>query len=229
MSGFGAPQSYWDTVLPEIAAQTTVVTFDRAGVGKSEIGSLPTHGLQSAKDLRSLLGQLKVPTPYVLVGHSYGGNVVRLFASSYPDSVGGIILEDSQHEDALEEQRKILEGEDLDQFEQLAARFGTPDDPKTELDYINITKEQVRESKPLPEVPFVVLTAGDRNAGMPPMFSEAARKNLGELGLSLQKRLVALVPGGKQIVVEGVGHNMHVEKPDALINPLVQMIKEIRK
>lgn len=229
VSGFGAPQSYWNPVVPDLAAQTTVVTFDRAGIGKSEIGELPTHGLQAANDMLSLLEQLEVPGPYVLVGHSYGGDVVRLFASTYPDRVGGLILEDTQHEDILEEQRKILKGEDLETLEQMVARFAPPEDPITEGDYRYITKEQVRNSKPLPQIPFVVLTAGDRSRAMPPMFSEDTKKEMELLGFELQLRLVALVPDGEQIVVEGVGHNIHVEKPEALIAPTVKMINEIRK
>jgi len=51
------------------------VTYDRAGIGKSEIGDLPTHGEQSAKDLQVLLDKLGVPRPYILVGHSYGGGI----------------------------------------------------------------------------------------------------------------------------------------------------------
>lgn len=44
----------------------------------------------------------------------------------------------------------------------------------------------------------------------------------------MQKKLLALIPGGKQIVVEGVGHNIHAEKPTALIVPVVEMITELR-
>jgi len=198
VSGFGAPQAYWNPVVPELAAQTTVLTFDRAGIGKSEIGELPTHGKQAATDLHTLLNKLNLPKPYIVIGHSYGGKVVRLFASMYPDDIGGIILEDSSHEGILEEQRKILKGKDLEQLEEMVSSFATTDNPKTEGDYSFITMEQVKNSKPLPQVPFVVLTAGDRSKHMPPIFSDEANKKLAELGLEMQKKLVAMIPGGKQ-------------------------------
>lgn len=152
VSGFESPQVYWNSVIPDLATRTTVVTFDRAGIGKSEIGDLPTHGEQSAKDLRVLLDKLSVPTPYILVGHSYGGSVVRLFASMYPDDLGGLILEETQHEDILSEMRNILKGKDLETFEQvLVARFDAPENPKTEGDYRNATREQLKKSKLCPE------------------------------------------------------------------------------
>jgi len=177
VSGFGAPQAYWNSVVPELAAKTTVVTYDRAGIGNSEINDLPTHGEQSAKDLHVWLEKLVVPKPYILVGHSYGGSIVRLFASMYPDYMGGLILEDAQHEDVLNEQLKILKGKDLETLEQMVTRFQTPENPITEADYRNITTEQVRKSKPLPQIPLVVLTAGDRSKAMRPPCLAMKQKN----------------------------------------------------
>jgi pimeloyl-ACP methyl ester carboxylesterase len=230
VSGLEAPQLYWNPVIPDLAAMTTAVTYDRAGVGKSEIGHLPAHGEQSAKDLRVLLDKLGVPRPYILVGHSYGGSVVRLFASMYPDSVGGLILEDTQHEDVLTEMQKILKGKDLETFEQLMAdRFSTPKNPKTEIDYRNITREQLKKSKPLPQIPFVILTSAGRAKAMGPIFSEEAIEEMAKMDGVLNNKLAELIPGGRLIIVEGTGHNIHMDKPDALIGPLLEIIKKVRE
>jgi pimeloyl-ACP methyl ester carboxylesterase len=230
VSGLEAPQAYWNSVIPDLAARTKVVTYDRAGVGRSEIGDLSTHGEQSAKDLHVLLDRLGVPKPYILVGHSYGGNVVRLFASRYPDHMGGLILEDTQHEDVLIELRKILKGKDLEAFEQLAAdMFRAPENPKTEADYRDITRDQVRKSKPLPPIPFVILTSAGRAKAMGPMFSDEALDKMAESDDSLNKKLAALIPGGRQIIIEGTGHDIHVDKPEALIAPVVEMVRAARE
>jgi pimeloyl-ACP methyl ester carboxylesterase len=230
VSGLEAPQAYWNSVIPDLAAKTTVVTYDRAGVGKSEIGDLPAHGEQSAKDLQALLDKLAVPRTYILVGHSYGGNVVRLFASMYPEDMGGLILEDTQHEDVLDEMRKILEGKDLEAFDQLMAdRFSTPENPKTEADYRNMTREQLRKSKPLPRIPFVVLTSAGRAKAMQPLFSDAAIEKMEKSDEDLNNKLAALIPGGRLIVVEGTGHNIHMDKPEVLITPVVEMIRVVRE
>lgn len=230
VSGLEIPQEYWNTVIPDLAAKTTVVTFDRAGIGKSEIGDLPTHGEQSAKDLRVLLDKLSVPGPYILVGHSYGGSVVRLFASMYPENIGGLILEETQHEDVLSEMRKVLKGEDLETFEQvLVAGFEAPENPMTEGDYRNATREQVKESEPLPRVPFVILTCADRVNAMQPLFSDGAIEELATLDFAMMNELAASVPGGRQIMIEGTGHHVHVDKPEALLVPLVEMINEVKE
>lgn len=47
--------------------------------------------------------------------------------------------------------------------------------------------------------------------------------------MEMQKKLAALIPGGKHVIVEGMVHNIHLEKPEALIVPLIEMINEVRK
>jgi pimeloyl-ACP methyl ester carboxylesterase len=148
----------------------------------------------------------------------------------YPDDTGGLILEDTQHEDVLNEMRKILKGKDLEAFEQLVvARFSAAENPKTEADYRNITREQVSKSKPLPRIPFVILTSADRAKAMQPIFSDEAIEKIARLDWALNNKLAALIPGGRQIIVEGTGHDIHVDKPEALIAPVVEMIKEVRE
>jgi pimeloyl-ACP methyl ester carboxylesterase len=228
VSGFGAPQVYWNPVIPELAEQTSVVTYDRAGIGKSEIKDLPTHGVQSAKDLHVLLDKMDVPRPYILIGHSYGGDVVRLFASLFPEDTGGLILEDAQHEDILEEQKKILEGKDLEVLERMTANFSPPTNPKTEGDYRSVTHAQLKKHDRLPDIPFVVLTAGERSRTIPPVFSDEGKKRIIELGFEMQEKVADLIPVGIHIIVEGAGHNIHLEKPDALIGPALRMISQVR-
>lgn len=229
VSGLDSPQASWDSVVPALAALATVVTYDRAGIGRSEIGNLPTHGEQSARDLHALLGALGVPRPYVVVGHSYGGFVARLFASMYPDEMAGLILEETQHEDVVQEMRAILKGKDLEAFDEaFSGMLLTPANAKAEADYRNVTREQLRKSRPLPRIPLLVLTCRDRARAMPPVFTGEAIEAMVRLDAVLMNRLTASVPGGRQIVVEGSGHYIHVDKPEVLLAPLKEMIGALR-
>jgi len=89
-----ALQETWNPLIDPLASEATLITYDRAGIGKSEIGDLPTHAKQSAIDLRHLPEKLNTPEPILLVGHSYGVRVVNLYASLFPDEVDGLILMD---------------------------------------------------------------------------------------------------------------------------------------
>lgn len=228
ISGFSAEQSYWNSVIPGLIDQATIVTYDRPGIGKSEKGTLPLHAEQSAKDLYALLKKTDVPRPYIIVGHSMGVSIARLFASMVPKDVGGLILEDGSHESLLDEQLKILKGKDLQALQEAVSKTSRPANPQNEADYREETNEQLRKSGPLPHIPFVVITSGDRSRALPPIFSEQARRDLIKLGMDLQKKLVDLIPGGKHIMAEGVGHNIHAEKPEILVDPVIEMINKIQ-
>jgi pimeloyl-ACP methyl ester carboxylesterase len=86
-------------VQPEISKLTRVCSYDRAGEAWSDLGPAPRTRVQEVFDLRRALESAGVPGPYVLVGHSMGGDVVRLFAGEDPADVAGIVLVDAGHED----------------------------------------------------------------------------------------------------------------------------------
>jgi hypothetical protein len=99
-AGLGASSSSWAGIGPTVAATTTVCAYDRAGHGRSDEAG-PQDGIALATDLHALLKGAGVPGPYVLVGHSSGGPYVRVFAAQYPDEVAGMVLLDSQPDDAF--------------------------------------------------------------------------------------------------------------------------------
>ena len=87
----------WGLVQPEIAKTTRVCAYDRAGFGWSERGPTPRSAHQSMSELHILLGNAGISPPYILVGHSYGANVVRLYVAEYPQDVVGMVLVDPGH------------------------------------------------------------------------------------------------------------------------------------
>jgi pimeloyl-ACP methyl ester carboxylesterase len=91
----------WALVQPKVAAFGRVCSYDRAGSGWSELGPNPRTMRQSVYELHTLLKRAGVPPPYVLVGHSFGGFLVRLYTVSYPTDVAGLVLVDASYEEDL--------------------------------------------------------------------------------------------------------------------------------
>lgn len=89
----------WSLVQPEVARTTQVCSYDRAGLGWSEPSPEPRTSENMVKELHTLLVNGKVDPPYVLVGHSFGGALVRLYALDYPDDIVGMVLVDSAPDD----------------------------------------------------------------------------------------------------------------------------------
>ncbi|WP_369899519.1 alpha/beta fold hydrolase [Bacillus manliponensis] len=103
-SGYGWSLENWAPIQNEVTKLANVFAYDRAGIGMSESDNKPKHSKQAVENLHTLLQRANVKPPYILVGHSFGGLNVRLFASTYPKEVEGVILLDSCHED----QNKIM-------------------------------------------------------------------------------------------------------------------------
>ncbi|TKB82277.1 MAG: alpha/beta hydrolase [Nitrospira sp.] len=107
---------YWAQVQPEIAKVTRVCSYDRAGVGWSDTGRLPRIGRRMADELHQLLTNGGISGPYVLVGHSLGGFVARLYRQAHPNDVVGMVLVDAGHErqfDQVEFMRFVLPGKSM--------------------------------------------------------------------------------------------------------------------
>ena len=96
-SGFPGTSLSWTFVQPEVAKFTSACSYDRAGLGWSDAGPMPRTSRQIVEELHALLLNARADEPYVLVGHSFGTFTVRLYASSYPAEVAGIVLLDPIH------------------------------------------------------------------------------------------------------------------------------------
>jgi pimeloyl-ACP methyl ester carboxylesterase len=93
-AGLGDFSVEWSLVQPRVAASARVCSYDRAGSGWSDMGPMPRTMRQITFELHTLLATAGIRPPYVLVGQSYGGVLVRLFATTYPDDVAGMVLVD---------------------------------------------------------------------------------------------------------------------------------------
>ena len=92
---------YWSLVQPDVAKITRVCAYDRAGLGWSERGPLPRTGQRMARELHQLLTRAGISGPYILVGHSLGGFVARLYREEHPADIVGMVLVDAGHESEM--------------------------------------------------------------------------------------------------------------------------------
>jgi pimeloyl-ACP methyl ester carboxylesterase len=100
VSGRTAPGYVWTPTQRGVSAFTRACWYDRADLGWSDSGPDPAWGEQAARDLHQLVRHAPIARPLVLVGHSFGGYVIRLYHHAYPGEVSGMVFVDTALEDA---------------------------------------------------------------------------------------------------------------------------------
>lgn len=97
-AGSGDDSNQWRDVLNRVAAFAAVCSYDRAGLGWSDSAPAARTFADRAADFSRLIERAALRPPYILVGHSYGGYIVRLFARDHPGDVAGVVLVEASEE-----------------------------------------------------------------------------------------------------------------------------------
>lgn len=133
-----------------LVAVTTVCTYDRLGTGASDP---PPRGRRTLMELcavqEAVVGRLPLPTPYVLVGQSGGGNLNIGCAARHPGCVAGLVTIDSYHDDP-----QVLR----------ELRFTWTDNPEF-VDYVDYSEELDTLRMPIGDFPVLVISATDADPG----------------------------------------------------------------
>jgi pimeloyl-ACP methyl ester carboxylesterase len=230
-------------VFPEASKFTRVCACDRPGTpvgekpSRSDPVQQPTTAKDAVADLHVVLSAAGEKGPYVLVGHSYGGLIVRLYASTYPKEVSGLVLidalseglQDAEKPEQWAIQRKLIEGD----VRESVALY-----PALERIDVDRSFNQIRTAPALPSVPLVVLSA-DRPWGpqVPPMIAAGKLpadipQDFGYVTDAAQKKaqewLANLVPNAKHITNTNSGHEIHKEQPQLVIDAIRQVVAAVR-
>jgi pimeloyl-ACP methyl ester carboxylesterase len=241
-----APGSDQTAVLPGVAAFTRVCAYDRPGTllppdrhSRSDPVPMPRTTADVVADLHALLHAAGVPGPYVLVGHSLGGIIVRQYAAAYPEEVAGLVLVDASHEQQNARFEAALSPEDWAAYQRYLeqAMPNRADDPELEQIDFAASFTQLREAAaahPLPPLPLVVLTRGrpwgaegspEAEAALPPDFPWDAFDTVWQ---ELQDELAALTPGARHVIATKSGHYIQVEQPELVIEAIRQVVEGVR-
>lgn len=214
--GFGAGIASWSIVQNEIPKFAQVVSYDRAGVGQSDPGPVPRSAKQISQELHTALQKAGIKPPYVLVGHSFGGPLVRVFASLYPSEVAGLVLIDPSQED-FDDWTKTHPLPKMKEVEDQIAKG--PQGLRDEYAGVKVTYEQAREAKVPAGIPVILLSA--MNTDLP---AEAKK-----MWKEKHEEWVAKIPGAKLVAAEKSGHFIQVQEPQLVVDTIKQVIEQNKR
>jgi len=190
--------NWWRKVIPEISKNATTFAYNRPGYGRSDGVSTLRDGFHIVEELRTLLKSNGLTPPYVLVGHSYGGLLMQLYARKYPDEVGALILVDSTHPEQFKGKGAL---ENWPAWLRLLFHLYLSSAAKQEMDFISVTGEQVLALPAFSGKPVIVLSA------LQPMRHKG---ELADDANAKRKDIARLYPGSQQVWVDS-GHGIPLE------------------
>jgi pimeloyl-ACP methyl ester carboxylesterase len=212
-SGLCQPTSTWGQLPNAIAKFTRVVTYDRAGLGLSDFPSQRRTSQDIVAELNRLLRNVGIPGPYVLVGHSFGGLNVRLYASQYPDQVVGMIFVDAAHEQQFNRFASLMSADKAQSYLQ---HEGGENCERVDL---LASAKQVHAAAPLPAIPLLVLTA-DRSISA----DSTLNSKMLQAGKEMQSDLAQLTPISKHVVAEKSGHFIQLDRSELVIQSIRSIV-----
>ncbi|WP_433857957.1 alpha/beta fold hydrolase [Streptomyces kronopolitis] len=236
----GAMKASNSAIYPGVGRFTRVCSYDRPGTAReggrpttSTPVPQPTTPRADVADLHTLLTTAKVPGPYVLVGWSAGGPIVRIYAGEYPRDVSGLVLVDAETE--------------FLQSRLTAAQFTTflalerKDDEKRIVQWKDVERQepatvfgQVRAAPPVPDVPVVVLTGDEFDprafrarlpAGAPADYPQIFWR----AQLASQGDLARKFPGARHVTKTKSDHNIQNNQPQLVIDAVRAVVDKARR
>ncbi|MGH7570655.1 MAG: alpha/beta fold hydrolase [Gemmatimonadota bacterium] len=216
-AGGGSNASSWATVPDSLARQTgaTVVTYDRAGLGGSDLGPPDLTPEDEVRDLHEALDKLGTPPRTILVATSYGGMLALLHAALYPDYVVGLVLVDPMNPIFVQETGDFVQSTVPDIAEPGNDRERVVVRMKRTFDDLTA---RTAEIEPGLALPMIVLTAGDPWWGDAEIDRAWRRSHEVIVGRSSDRELV---------VAEGSDHDVPEERPDLIVAAVKRLLTRV--
>jgi pimeloyl-ACP methyl ester carboxylesterase len=239
-TGHGDVVAKWYDIQDQLAEDSRVCTYDRAGYGRSEPGPVPRHSRQAATELKLLLEKARVKGPYLLVGHSMGGMNAQVFAGAYPDLVAGLVLVDPPPIDfvtgkAFPDLYQMLTGQ-VTELAAAAKQTARATDPEakakanyltaiaSELSmFVSESADQAVAVDSFGDTPLLVLAAGRPN----PAFGEQAEA-FQEFWIEQSRELATKSVDGTFVLVPESGHLLYEDAPDRVVEAVRQVLEHVR-
>jgi pimeloyl-ACP methyl ester carboxylesterase len=190
-----------------VAEISRVCIYDRAGTGVSDerpAGGHVTAGLMAA-ELDALLEVLGERDPVVLVGHSYGGMVVRAFEGMFPSDVAGMVLIEASSELEVPLYERLHAGPWIDRTDRID---------------IHATVRELHDAGDLGDIPLVVVTAE--------MIEDRWLARAPKLAARAQAWLAELSSNAYQVVAPDSGHLVYQDAPDVVLTAIETVVSAAR-
>lgn len=256
--GTGNTSLVWHRVRPALAALTRTCVFDRAGYGWSETGPSPRIHAQAVYEIHTLLQNAAIEKPFIYVGHGFGGLDAALYAGLYPEDVAGLVLLDPAAPDKTPfAAYRALEEAQIARFDlcatwqplgipRLLDGLGSPDHLPEDMAglnaiyyrpaYCQAARAELADNiapvvlLPLDGLPLTVISRSIplELTALNAQYTPADTAAFEALWQAAQAEYRALSTQATQISAPESGHNIHLDRPDLVIEAVRAMLAAAR-
>lgn len=222
VSGFGDRVSSWMSVQRKVAELTRTFSYDRAGLGESEVLSANRSLDTIVFELNEILKKENVEPPYILVGHSYGGHIIRYFAYKHPERVAGLVLVDATVEHMEDEFKRIKTPSEIKSYDSLSELWRDPNWPEgvwREADYFKINNNTIKDISFNKDIPATVITAMNT-----PESGFKFLQGMNEMKVTLHKQWAMESPRFKHVFANKSGHYVQFDEPQLVIEEIKALV-----
>jgi len=189
---------------------------------------LPRTYENMVKELKLLLTIEKIPPPYILVGASMGGHLIRLFTDTYPEDVAGLVFVDGSHEDFFD---KIKENRTVEAWYVIDSTINNLFTQGAEIrlkewDAYKIGCELMKTVEIPANIPVQVITSAKYGETFKAFGLNPEDKLL---WIELQSDWITNKPNAKQTITEKSGHGITGEEPQLVISAIKEVLDEVKK
>jgi pimeloyl-ACP methyl ester carboxylesterase len=219
-SGLGEELATWGDVQPAVARFARTVSYDRAGLGQSDPSPRPRTLVAMAADLHSLLHAAKIPSPYILVGHSLGERLCKSSRIRIRRRWQGWSWWIPKSRSLLDRLRSRMTAEAW-AARQKALDEAMPKMPpavQAEMKAMMDSGRNAGDVLPLPDVPVILLTGTKKNPEFPGNPLEQ------DLKLELPNELLAKIPGSKHMLAPDSRHYIQNDSPQLVIDAVRDIV-----
>jgi pimeloyl-ACP methyl ester carboxylesterase len=224
-AGGGADSNYWESLPADLVRETeaTVVAYDRAGYGESDLPDTPYDVRAEMAGLWRGLEQLGLANALIALGHSYGGLLIPVLAGEHPDAVRGLVFLDAMNVEFIDALGGVsgLTGHPMMQRPFDPSRVEALTKPQRAALRVEAglpSTVAIVRAMPVPHhIPVRVITAG-----IPwwpqPEENEAWRES--------HEHLAALVRDWKLLVAERSAHLVPYDQPEIIVAAVAELVQD---
>ena len=216
ITGMNCGLQFFDSVQREVSKLTRTLSYDRSGLGKTDILDTTRTIDQMTEELNRILLSENFKEPYILVGHSYGGAVARYFVHKYPEKTAGIVFVDCANDEIFFDSLILTNKRSKEELYSVDTTASIGE--QLEMKYVSYNDSILRQVEFKTTIPTHLLIATNI-PGFP--------QDLMKIRINTYRQFNMFAPQMKYIYTEKSGHHIQKDEPQLVIQSIKEVMNEV--